>query len=211
MFYNNSECAFKILGVFLVDRAKYEGVAHNRTHTALSYRITGDSTFVVGQKNLRAESGSIVYIPKGINFGHKSMEEKRTDTYNRSITALYQLFSQLQKTYEPVASNLPPAIIPGVQLIQKNFKNPDFTISQLAAECCVSDVFFRKLYRNYFSESPLQTLLKLRFDYACTLLLSGYYTQKQVAELSGFSDVKYFRKAFKKYYGISPSQFIQDK
>ena len=50
-------------------------------------------------------------------------------------------------------------------------------------------------------------LLELRFDHATRLLSSGYYTPKQVAALSGFSDVKYFRTAFTHRFGITPTAY----
>ena len=43
--------------------------------------------------------------------------------------------------------------------------------------------------------------------HAPQLLRSGYYTVEQVAKQSGFSDVKYFRTAFTKHFGCTPTQY----
>jgi AraC-like DNA-binding protein len=48
----------------------------------------------------------------------------------------------------------------------------------------------------------------MRFEYAKDLLLSGYYQTKEVAIMSGFSDVKYFRTAFKKRYGVTVGEYL---
>ena len=34
------------------------------------------------------------------------------------------------------------------------------------------------------------------------------YTITEIAEIVGFSDAKYFREVFKKYYNVSPSKFV---
>jgi AraC-like DNA-binding protein len=93
--------------------------------------------------------------------------------------------------------------------LHSSFRDPDLSISRLAEVCSVSEVYFRRIYGERFGISPLKALLNLRFDYAKRLLRSGYYTISQTAELSGFTDVKYFRTAFKARYGITPTQYYK--
>ena len=123
--------------------------------------------------------------------------------YNRCMALLYQIFDAL----EAPGSNVPEVIAPGVALLRQNFRDPKFTVAQAAAACFVSEVYFRRVYRQHFGTSPLQDILTMRFDYATRLLRSGYYTVEQVAKQSGFSDVKYFRTAFTKHFGFTPTQY----
>lgn len=128
-------------------------------------------------------------------------------SYNRAMAALYQLFDVLERQTSE-SRTVPAVIAPGVALLQKDFRNPNLTVAKLAEACFISQVYFRRLYRQHFGTSPLQTITELRFKYATDLLQSGYYTPKQVADLSGFSDVKYFRTAFTKHFGCTPSEFM---
>jgi AraC-like DNA-binding protein len=41
-------------------------------------------------------------------------------------------------------------------------------------------------------------------DYGVALLETGYYTVEEVAELSGYTDPKYFSTSIKRYTGSSP-------
>lgn len=76
MFYNNSACAFKITGVFFVERSKVKKVApKNRNHTAISYRISGESQFRYGETSLVASAGSVAYFPQKLNFERSSTSE----------------------------------------------------------------------------------------------------------------------------------------
>lgn len=126
-----------------------------------------------------------------------------TGDYNRSMGLLYEIFGAL----EAPEAVLPAAIAPGVRLLHREFKNPRLTIAQAAEACFVSEVYFRRVYRQHFGTSPLQAVLQLRFDYAGQLLRSGYYTVEQAARQAGFSDVKYFRTAFTKRFGLTPTQY----
>ena len=47
-----------------------------------------------------------------------------------------------------------------------------------------------------------------RLDKACEMLKEGYNVS-ETAYSTGFSDPNYFSKAFKKYKGISPTEYIE--
>ena len=138
-------------------------------------------------------------------------EENGAEKYNRCMSLLYQIFDTLEQRGDKTKENLPFSIAKGVELIHKDFRNPQISAAEIASQCHVSENYFRREYRKYAGESPWQTILSLRFRYACTLLVSGYYSQKQVSDLSGFSDVKYFRTAFKKRYNVTPSEYALEK
>ncbi len=127
--------------------------------------------------------------------------------YNRCMALLYEVFDAL----EAPRANIPHVIAPGVALLKQGFRDPRLTVAQAANACFVSEVYFRRVYRQHFGTSPLQDVLSMRFDYATQLLRSGYYTVEQVAKQSGFSDVKYFRTAFTKHFGVTPTQYKERK
>ena len=141
----------------------------------------------------------------------KIWESGEPSAYNRAMVQLYRIFEAIRQKKEKDQPLLPAVIAPGVDLMRRRFRDPGFTVAEMAEACFVSEVYFRRVYRAHFGESPLQTILELRFQYACNLLRSGYYTPKQVAELSGFSDVKYFRTAFKKRFGETATEYMVKK
>lgn len=141
----------------------------------------------------------------------KIWESGEPSFYNRAMIQLYRIFEAIRQKKEQDQPRLPAVIAPGVELLRCRFRDPSLTVAEMAEASYVSEVYFRRVYRAHFGESPLQTVLELRFQYACNLLSSGYYSPKQVAELSGFSDVKYFRTAFKKRYGETATEFMAKK
>jgi len=134
-------------------------------------------------------------------------QSRDSSAYNRSMEILYALFQLMQTITRQRTPAIPAAIKPGVEMLQKCYKNPDLRVADLAKACFISEVYFRRTYHAHFGESPQQTIVSLRFQYACELLSSGYYSQKETARLAGFSDVKYFRTAFKKQFGYTPDAY----
>ncbi len=251
MFFKNPDASFKILGVFYVERRKREVYETDRSHAAISYRLSGNSFFTSNQKTDKLENGSVIYLPTGCKYHRKTIsdekmivlhlesigipdpdiqiindawetehlfkkmltiwEENGSERHNRCMSLLYQIFDTLQERKDRAKSHLPASISKGVDEIHQNFRNPQLSAAEIAQACHVSESYFRREYLKYAGESPWQTILSLRFRYACALLCSGYYSQKQISDLSGFSDVKYFRTAFKKRYNMTPSEYVLKK
>ena len=138
-------------------------------------------------------------------------EEGGPFAYNRCMALIYTIFETLQALSAPREDSVSEIISPGVMKIRKEFRDPHLTVEQAAGACFISEVYFRRLYRKQFGLSPLQEILNLRFDYAKGLLRSGYYSDEEVARLSGFSEVKYFRTAFSRRFGLSPRAWKKAK
>jgi len=130
--------------------------------------------------------------------------------YNRTMAALYQLFELLEKQTSE-RKIIPAVIASGVEMLQREFRDPALTVAKLAECCYISQVYFRRLFNQHFGISPQQAILDLRFEYAANLLHSGDYTPKQTANQCGFADVKYFRTAFAKHFGCTPTEFVRNK
>ncbi len=56
----------------------------------------------------------------------------------------------------------------------------------------MSDTYFRKLFVERFSVTPLKYINRLKLNYAKELLLSDYYTVEEIAEKCGFNNINYF-------------------
>lgn len=91
------------------------------------------------------------------------------------------------------------------------FTDPDFGVSDAVSGIGYSEAHFRKLFRESFGVSMSEYLLELRIDCAKNLLGNGDNTVAFAAELSGFSDVRYFSRMFKKYTGMTPREYKKEK
>lgn len=106
-----------------------------------------------------------------------------------------------------VAEQKPSRIRRSVDYLQAHFRQSDLTVGALAERSFMSEVYFRKLFREEFGISPQRYLIELRIRHAVGLISTGYYSLKEVADLSGYRDYKYFSTEFKRIMGVSPSEY----
>lgn len=128
--------------------------------------------------------------------------------YFECMSLLYKIFAQLSKqNYIPEEQY--QAIKPAIDYIQAHFLENNFTVEELAALCGISDSYLKKLFHKKFGMPTSKYIISLRIHYACDLLQTEHYTTSKVAELCGYSDIYFFSRQFKRYMGISPTQFVK--
>ena len=94
-----------------------------------------------------------------------------------------------------------------IQYMQEHFCDPELDIEAVCLASFISVSTLQRAFAKYFGISPGQYLISLRMNRALELLKKNAHSVKQIAFLCGFSDEKYFSRAFKKRYGTPPSQF----
>ena len=142
----------------------------------------------------------------------KSWKTKDPGYMEDCFARLYSIIKILKlenSTYLPKKTiNL---LAPAIEYIKNNFTNENIKISTLASLCNISEVHFRRLFSLSFSESPAVYIRNLRLRHAKDLLDSGEYSVTDSAFMSGFNDVAYFSREFKKAMGIQPSAQVNQK
>ena len=94
-------------------------------------------------------------------------------------------------------------------LIDKNIGNSDFSISDMTENLGISRSLLHAKMKNLLGLSAGDYLRNKRMEHACQLLRSGCHVS-ETAYRSGFADPNYFSKAFRKYTGKSPTEFINN-
>lgn len=93
--------------------------------------------------------------------------------------------------------------------IDKNFGDPDLSVKQLACRAKVSEVYFRKEFRQQLGIAPLSYIQTVRLENAKSFLRTGYYTVTETAEKCGFDSLSYFCSAFHRFTGITPGEYLK--
>ncbi|MBE6546671.1 MAG: helix-turn-helix domain-containing protein [Ruminococcaceae bacterium] len=94
-----------------------------------------------------------------------------------------------------------------LQAIYENYHLPTLTNACLAAECAISEVYFRKLFKQRMGISPRQFIIDLRIQKAKQLLSEGSLKIWAIAEACGFGDSYHFCKSFKQHTGMTPQEY----
>lgn len=123
------------------------------------------------------------------------------------ITDHIPIFKELQKitTIKPQTRKDLWKRINQSKLFIDNQFSQILDIQQIAKEVGMSEYHFFRTFKAVYGIAPHQYLIQKRLEYARKILAKGNYSVSEVAIEIGFGDVHTFSKAFKKYFGISPS------
>lgn len=94
----------------------------------------------------------------------------------------------------------------GAEYLNKHF-NEDISTEELAGMCCVSSVYFRRLFKLHTGMTPNEYRTHMRLVHAEELLKYGEAPISEISERLGFTDSSYFVKIFKEKYGQTPLSY----
>ena len=134
-------------------------------------------------------------------------EEKRAGYFYTATALFAELLGSLHRTSKPMPAPS-PKIAKGVAYMKEHLSDPALTVRDCAAAAYISEVYFRRLFREAYGIAPQAYLIRLRIARAVGLMSGGYSSIKEVATLSGYRDYKYFSTEFKRIKGISPSEYL---
>ena len=120
------------------------------------------------------------------------------------VSCLFELLSDIHESHSSMPKKykrLGSAITEMSEHLSKN--EP---VSYYAELCNMSEVNFRRLFREYTGMSPIDYRNDLRLQNARAMLQSGEYNVSEAAEGSGFSNLSFFIRLYKKKYGYTPKK-----
>lgn len=93
-----------------------------------------------------------------------------------------------------------------IRYMNEHFCDPELSIERVCEAGFISISGLQRAMTRGYGTSPKQYLIRLRMKRAWELLTEHRHTVREIAFLCGFTDEKYFSRAFKKMYGYPPSQ-----
>ena len=85
-----------------------------------------------------------------------------------------------------------------------------WNLEKMAKFCNMSISSFRQSFKSFTGVSPIEYLLSLRLSKAARFLEYSSNSLEEIALQSGFGDVNYFAKQFKKHFDIQPSKYRRE-
>ena len=95
------------------------------------------------------------------------------------------------------------------KIILDNLDNNAFSVNDITAELGMSRTSLYLKLKKIIDMSPQDLIVQIRLEKSKQLLIEGDLSIKQIAYSVGFSNSKYFSTVFKKYYGLSPTEFLK--
>ena len=126
--------------------------------------------------------------------------ENRTEMMSIFYHMLHRLSSQNSSCQ---------VILPAIKYLEINYQNPNLTNKKLAEQCKLSEVYFRRVFTNYYNMSPKQFLIDIRINKAKQLLSEGAMKINVIASNCGFSNQYHFCRIFKEKTGLTPTEYMK--
>ena len=158
------------------------------------------------------EIGADAYITKPFSVGILKATIKNILTNRALLRRVYNSIEDEEPNFPVNCTNtLDWKFIASVkECIEKNMGDSDFNVEMLSNLHYMSRTSFFNKLKALTGYAPADYIRLIRLQHAAQLLKQGEYTITEIADKVGFSDAKYFREVFKKYYGISPTQFVDE-
>ena len=118
---------------------------------------------------------------------------------NRDLMETENLAQDSEKTSEKQIMSM-------MEHIRKNLMEK-YTLAEMAAECCLSEVYFSNLFKKVSGMSPMNYITHVRIEKACELISSTNWRMVKIAQYVGYTDYQYFTKVFKKIMGYTPGDY----
>ncbi|NDV64788.1 AraC family transcriptional regulator [Bacteroides sp. 224] len=94
-----------------------------------------------------------------------------------------------------------------LNMIEKNISNSEYSIEDLSQDMAMSRVSLYRKINSITGNTPTEFVKTIRLKRAAELLKKGKLTVSEVAYEVGFSSPSYFTQAFKKMFGVLPTNY----
>ena len=144
---------------------------------------------------------------------HKELENlflfKNTDLHAHSLSLFYSILTRVVQNSGQLG--MYPILRPAVEYMQTHIGEPLISNKLLAEKSDISEVYFRKLFKECYGVSPGQYLLRIKIDKAKQLLCTEQLTVTEISAVCGYSNVYHFCEIFKKKTGMTPTEYRKKK
>ena len=98
-----------------------------------------------------------------------------------------------------------------IKTVEDNIGDPEFKVERMAKEIGMSRTNLYRRLKAITGFPPSGLLRNIRLQKAAELLLCQAESVSQIGYIVGFEDHSYFSKAFKKEFGVPPSEYLRSK
>ena len=120
----------------------------------------------------------------------------------RCAARIYDLLAVLRQAEVPMPKKY-RRLLPAIEELERDPATV-LPVSHYAEMCGMSEPGFRRSFREYIGQSPVEYRNSLRLVHARKLIASGEYSVEEAAAQSGFSNLSFFYRLFRRKFGRKP-------
>jgi len=178
-------------------------------YTVVNYRLPLEEVeqFPLYSKNFVMHTGNSIGMNQQLTALLSRYQQATPMTKLQAKTDFYQFLRiMLQAVQHQTKTSKTELMLQAVQYMHESYNKP-ISVTQISQYIGVERRRFAYLFERYTGMTPNHYLTNFRMKRSRELLRAQHYTVAQVAELVGYHDSFYFSRVFKKYNGLSPSDY----
>lgn len=129
-----------------------------------------------------------------------------SDCQFRLLSSFYAMMHRLTQDSLSFV-DIPPILHPGINYLRNHLCDESLSNDELAKQCHISEVYFRKLFNEVFHVSPHQYIIDKRLERSVDLLKDPSLSIPDIASLCGFSTLCNFYRLFRLRMKCTPSEY----
>ena len=158
------------------------------------------------------ETGADAYIEKPFNMDILLRTIHNLIQSRQQLRMKYGRTDKLEEHVEDVSIKSPDEkLLERVMaVINKNISNSSLSVDSLADEVGISRVHLHRKMKELTGKTPHEIIRNIRLKHAANLLASGDMNITEVVYACGFGNAASFSTIFKRFYGMSPRDYMQE-
>lgn len=139
----------------------------------------------------------------------KEIVKQKIESLN-SIGQLKQYLTELLEAGQQICDSQKNKTVSNIEIL-KNYIDEHFSenisLSDLSSQVYLNPKYISELFKKETGITFSDYLAAVRIEKAKDYLIDPRFRVNEIASWVGYSDIKYFRKLFKKIVGVTPSEF----
>jgi len=154
------------------------------------------------------ETGADAYISKPFDIRLLETQIRQLIASREQLKQLFRRELTIGPTEIVVDSSDEKLLNRIVKIMSENISNPDFGVEDLGKGVGLSRTHLYRKLKQLTGHTAIEFVRNMRLQRAEQLFKQNKLYVAEVAYMSGFKELSYFRKIFKEYYGMSPQEYI---
>ncbi|BBI35917.1 helix-turn-helix domain-containing protein [Cohnella abietis] len=143
-----------------------------------------------------------------ISMKPQALEILKSETLDEVAIEYFKIFDEVKSTLVDKRSNKVEDLIRRInEIIDLRYPDPNLSLNMIADELNLSTYYISRVYRQQTLKSIFDVINQLRMNKAKVLLLETNSSIAEIAEQTGYTNSSYFHRLFKKFNGVTPSDY----